>query len=232
MSARENMSASPYIISKSILKHPIRETRGTPYSQQSKHKNLRLFINKKHSELQALHGLSSRNHAIAFISGQLGNQAEMENQASTDFYKPIDFEKDLDPVSKQAYEHIQAKEYKDMFYVESLPAIQKNKFKKGKSLTRDQRLRAHVYGSIGPDIVGRLYDRYTEKRKEFEISRLKEAETVNVRKLIGMNSKLDDKPEDYFVVQTLQQQGFNAAQLLDVGGNKIKSCAKKIKFFC
>ena len=134
MSDKVTLTASPFIISKSILKHPIKDP-NSRFHVQTKQKNLHLFINKKHSELQSLFGLSSRNHAISYVASKLVEQAGPQGALRTETEAS---DQSKDPFSHGAYKKRQEKEKEE--------AIErKRKIKKMKMVTREQKLRAYVY---------------------------------------------------------------------------------------
>ena len=220
MSGRELPKPSPFIISKSILKHPSREVTSSSYTQ-SKHQNLRLYITKKHSELKARYGLSSRNHTIAYIVGQAPESQKeepnqpLENQTTT-------FEETLDPITKKAYDNLIDQQPKDFFIVESKPTQKKvTKKRKTKLFSREQALRAYVYSSFTPEIVDQLYETYKGKQKEYAINKVRKASSVDVEALISRKGSALEKPEDYFLDEMIRDQGVNASAILGVGGKKV-----------
>jgi len=220
MSGRELPKPSPFIISKTILKHPSRENSTVSYTQ-SKHQNLGLFITKKHAELKARYGLSSRNHTIAYIVGQ-GPEAHPEDQKDSLMHQPGTFEETLDPITKKVYDELLDQRPKDFFVVESKPAQKKKaKKRKAKMFSREQALRAYVYSSFTTDIVDKLYETYKGKQKEYNINKVKKTSPIDVEGLINRRGSANEKPEDYFLDQTIRDQGVNASAILGVGGNKI-----------
>lgn len=211
MSDKVILSASPFIISKSILKHPLKDP-NSRFHVQTKQKNLHLFINKKHSELQSLFGLSSRNHAISYVTTKLAEQAgplgfvpKAETESSEQDNK--------DPFSHQAYRQSQEREKEEALE-------RKRKVKKMKIVTRDQKLRAYVYRYVTPNVVENMYKTYREKQKEHQVHRFRDTGSVDLKKLIHEEPMSKEVFEDFFIVQAMRAEGLNASTLMNVPGKK------------
>ena len=213
MSEKVVLTASPFIISKSILKHPIRDP-NSRFHIQIKQKNLHLFINKKHSELQSLFGLSSRNHAITYVTKKISEQAGVQSQIPNSEVESGG--QDLDPFSRKAYQQLKEKE-------EEEDVDRKRKVKKTKVVTREQKIRAHVNRYMTPDIVENLYQKYKDKQREHELIRLRDSGLVDVNKLVNQNLDSVEKFEDFFLVHALRAEGLNASTLLNVPGNSLNA---------
>ena len=217
MSGREQPYVSPYIISKSLLKQPLRDPSASFYSEHKNH-NLRLFINKKHSELKEKYGLGSRSHAIAYVSSFLPEAPDVDPERRSPGQPPLKFEETLDPIMKKVHDKMKEAEPKDYFYVETVPL---RKQKKKKVVSRDQALRAYVFGCMKPEIVEKLYGTYKEQQRDFEINKLKAKEKrrkINIKALLESKKNIPEMPESYIIGQMMEKNGINASAIMNVGG--------------
>ncbi len=218
MTERKMPSVSPFLISKSLLKQPLRDPSASFYSEHKNH-NLRLFINKKQSELKEKFGTTSRGHAIAYVSSFLPEAPEVDPERRSPGHPPLKFEETLDPMMKKVYDKMKEAEPKDYFYVETVP-LRKQK-KKMKIVSRDQALRAYVFGCMKPEIVEKLYGTYKEQQRDCEINKLKAKEKrrkINIKALLESKKNIPEMPESYVIGQMMEKNNINASAIMNVGG--------------
>jgi len=217
MSYKDGLSASPFLISKSIMRYALRTQVPKGYTQL-KQKNIHLFINKKHTELSTRlgrNGESTKEKAVRYLMNKMEDKEEIEKDLAKGV--KVDLDKELDAMSKKILEEYENQKPRDYIYIESQKS-QDIKKKKAPSLTKEQRLREIVHNNIPFNHLSKLFEEYKKKQFDYEAKKQKEQKNANVEALMKIKANKLEAIDDYFVVQTMNQDLIDLKQVFDCPG--------------
>ena len=213
--------ASPFIISKSVMRHPLRNNASESYFQLE-HNNLHLSISKKYAQVRSKFGELNKAKLFEcleakFVDGHLAKVKDLKKSVENN---QIDQEQANQEIPMDNAE-AKNKETKAKGENENNEPVSGSVV--GREQAKDQRIRGYIQENLNSETIKNLYTKYKGKLMKDEITRFKSGETGTIDKqdiLSSVNNPY--RPiEDNILSELLQEERIGLSSFKGLQGMSI-----------